>query len=114
MPANPVTLGKYTCGGDNPLVFIAGPCVIETEESTLAIAVRLAEIAAELNIPLVFKTSFDKANRTSLDSFRGPGLEEGSAILARIAAKTGLPVTTDIHDPRQAESAAEVCNPGHG
>jgi len=109
MPENPVTIDKYACGGDKPLVFIAGPCVIETEESALAIAVRLAEIAAELSIPLVFKASFDKANRTSLDSFRGPGLADGLAILARIAAKTGLPVTTDIHDPQQAESAAEVC-----
>ncbi|WP_339910119.1 3-deoxy-8-phosphooctulonate synthase [Symmachiella dynata] len=109
MPENPVSIGNYSCGGDNPLVFIAGPCVIESEESTLAIAVRLAEIAAELNIPLVFKASFDKANRTSLDSFRGPGLEEGLAILARIAAATGLPVTTDIHTAEQAEPAAEVC-----
>ncbi|TWU12788.1 2-dehydro-3-deoxyphosphooctonate aldolase [Symmachiella macrocystis] len=109
MPENPVTIGNYTCGGDNPLVFIAGPCVIESEESTLAIAVRLAEIAAELNIPLIFKASFDKANRTSLESFRGPGLEEGLAILSRIAATTGLPVTTDIHTAQQAEPAAEVC-----
>lgn len=109
MPENPVSIGNYTCGGENPLVFIAGPCVIESEESTLAIAVRLAEIAAELNIPLIFKASFDKANRTSLDSFRGPGLEEGLAILARIATATGLPVTTDIHTAEQAEPAAEVC-----
>ncbi|QDU41760.1 2-dehydro-3-deoxyphosphooctonate aldolase [Symmachiella dynata] len=109
MPENPVSIGNFSCGGDNPLVFIAGPCVIESEESTLAIAVRLAEIAAELNIPLVFKASFDKANRTSLDSFRGPGLEKGLAILARIAAATGLPVTTDIHTAEQAEPAAEVC-----
>lgn len=109
MPENPVSIGNYSCGGDNPLLFIAGPCVIESEESTLAIAVRLAEIAAELNIPLVFKASFDKANRTSLDSFRGPGLEEGLAILARIATATGLPVTTDIHTAEQAEPAAEVC-----
>jgi len=109
MPENPVTIGNYTCGENNPLVFIAGPCVIESEESTLAIAVRLAEIAAELNISLIFKASFDKANRTSLDSFRGPGLEEGLAILARIAAATGLPVTTDIHTAQQAEPAAEVC-----
>ncbi|QDT46256.1 2-dehydro-3-deoxyphosphooctonate aldolase [Symmachiella dynata] len=109
MPENPVSIGNYSCGGDNPLVFIAGPCVIESEESTLAIAVRLAEIAAELNIPLVFKASFDKANRTSLDSFRGPGLEKGLAILARIATATGLPVTTDIHTAEQAEPAAEVC-----
>lgn len=109
MPENPVSIGNDSCGGDNPLVFIAGPCVIESEESTLAIAVRLAEIAAELNIPLIFKASFDKANRTSLDSFRGPGLEEGLAILARIATATGLPVTTDIHTAQQAEPAAEVC-----
>ncbi len=109
MPENPVKIGTHACGAGCPLLFIAGPCVIETEESALAIAVRLAEIAAELQVPLVFKASFDKANRTSLDSFRGPGLEAGLASLARIAKETGLPVTTDIHEPRQAEPAAEVC-----
>jgi 2-dehydro-3-deoxyphosphooctonate aldolase (KDO 8-P synthase) len=88
---------------------IAGPCVIESEALTLQIARRLQEITADLPVNLVFKASFDKANRTSLDSFRGPGLEAGLAILGRIAQATGLPVTTDIHVAEQATPAAAVC-----
>ncbi len=109
MPENPITIGGHACGGANPLLFIAGPCVIESEEMVLEIGRRLAEIADELGVAMVFKASFDKANRTSLESFRGPGLEAGLEILAKVARETGLPVTTDIHDPRQAEPAAEVC-----
>ncbi len=89
---------------------IAGPCVIETEELTLSIALRLKEISDELSLPLVFKASFDKANRTSVDAYRGPGLHEGLAILARVKQSSGLPVTTDIHLPEQAAPAAEVCD----
>jgi 2-dehydro-3-deoxyphosphooctonate aldolase (KDO 8-P synthase) len=88
---------------------IAGPCVIEGAEPTLEIARRLAELARELPVSLVFKASFDKANRTSLDSFRGVGLNEGLRILARVREETGLPVTTDIHESQQAAPAAEVC-----
>jgi 2-dehydro-3-deoxyphosphooctonate aldolase (KDO 8-P synthase) len=84
--------------------------VIEDEPSTLAIATRLGQIAAELSLPLVFKASFDKANRTSLASFRGPGLERGLEILWRVKQATGLPVTTDIHQPPQAAPAAKVCD----
>jgi 2-dehydro-3-deoxyphosphooctonate aldolase (KDO 8-P synthase) len=90
------------------LFLIAGPCVIESEEATLDLAVRLREIHDALGLPVVFKASFDKANRTSLDSFRGPGLEAGLAILAKVREQTGLPVTSDIHESHQAAQAGEV------
>lgn len=109
MSQNPVALGSLKCGSDQPLVFIAGPCVIESEELVLTTAKQLAEIASRENLPLIFKCSFDKANRTSVDSFRGPGLESGLEILAKVKQETGLEVTTDIHEPNQAAAAAEVC-----
>jgi 2-dehydro-3-deoxyphosphooctonate aldolase (KDO 8-P synthase) len=109
LPENPTTIGPYRCGRGQPLLVIAGPCVIENEALVLHIAQRLTQIAARLPIQLIFKASFDKANRTSLDSFRGPGLEAGMAILRRAAEATGLPITTDIHEPQQAAAAAEVC-----
>ena len=109
MPNHPVALAGTFCGRGQPLVFIAGPCVIEGEDFTLQVAEKLAEIAAEWRVPLVFKASFDKANRTSVDSFRGPGLEQGLEILAKVRDKTGLSVTTDIHEPFHAEPAAQVC-----
>ena len=89
---------------------IAGPCVMEEEETVLGIAKHLAKLAEELPIQLVFKASFDKANRTSVTSYRGPGLERGMEILARAKEETGLPVTTDIHEPAQAEPVAQVCD----
>jgi 2-dehydro-3-deoxyphosphooctonate aldolase (KDO 8-P synthase) len=104
-----VTIGPYRCGQGQPLLVIAGPCVIEDEGLTLNIAQRLREIADRLAIPLVFKASFDKANRTSVEAYRGPGLEQGLAILDRIRQATGLPVTTDIHEPQQAGPAGEIC-----
>ncbi len=110
MPENPATIGPYRCGRGEPLLVIAGPCVIEDEELTLTIARRLAEIAAELPIQLMFKGSFDKANRTSVESYRGPGLERGLEILGRAKESSGLPVTTDIHEPAQAAPVAEVCD----
>ena len=110
MPADPVSIDQYRCGTGCPLLFIAGPCVIESEEFILDVAKRLAEVAADLSIPLVFKSSFDKANRTSIHSFRGPGLERGLDILAKVRDTTGLPVTTDIHEPFHADPAAEVCS----
>jgi 2-dehydro-3-deoxyphosphooctonate aldolase (KDO 8-P synthase) len=110
VPSNPITIWKYACGAGEPLLFIAGPCVIESEELVLDVGRRLAEIAAELRVPIVFKSSYDKANRTSVDSFRGPGLEKGLAILAKVREQTGLPVLTDIHLPDQAEPAAAVCD----
>jgi 2-dehydro-3-deoxyphosphooctonate aldolase (KDO 8-P synthase) len=91
------------------MLVIAGPCVLENEDLALSIATRLKDIAARLPIQLVFKASFDKANRTSIDSFRGLGMERGLEILARVSKATGLPVTTDIHESHQAAPVGEVC-----
>ena len=109
MANNPVQVDQWKCGRGLPLLFIAGPCVIESEELVLQVAGRLAEISQSKGVQIVFKSSFDKANRTSGDSFRGPGLERGLEILAKVREVTGLPVTTDIHEPSQAEPAAKVC-----
>jgi len=100
--------GRVKFGGGAPLALIAGPCVIEGEKFTLSLAEKLAALARKKRIPLVFKASFDKANRTSLKSYRGPGLAEGLRILARVRRETGLPVMTDIHEPAQARAAAGV------
>ena len=89
---------------------IAGPCVIESEELVLNVAEKMKEITDELQIPYTFKASFDKANRTSIHSFRGPGIDEGLRILQKVKDSFGLPVCTDIHEPWQAERAAEVCD----
>jgi 2-dehydro-3-deoxyphosphooctonate aldolase (KDO 8-P synthase) len=110
VPDNPVQIGSFACGQGQPLVVIAGPCVLETEELALAIAGRLAEIASALPIRLVFKASFDKANRTSAEAYRGPSVQRGLAILRRVKDSTGLPVTTDIHESHQAAPVAEVCD----
>ncbi|HHW11599.1 MAG TPA: 3-deoxy-8-phosphooctulonate synthase [Firmicutes bacterium] len=99
---------EITIGGNNPFVLIAGPCVIESEKLVMATAERLKQITTKLGIPFVFKSSFDKANRTSLSSFRGEGMAEGLRILAKVKAELGLPVLTDIHEPGQAEPVAEV------
>lgn len=106
---NPANVGPYRCGPGEPLMVIAGPCVMEEETLVLDIAKHLARVAEELPIRLVFKASFDKANRTSVTSYRGPGLERGMEILARVKQETGLPVTTDIHEPDQAEPVGRVC-----
>jgi 2-dehydro-3-deoxyphosphooctonate aldolase (KDO 8-P synthase) len=106
----PVQIGPYTVGPGQRLLVIAGPCVIETRELALRIAEHLAGIASRLPISLVFKASFDKANRTSLESKRGPGIDEGLAVLAEVRRATGLPVTTDIHESPQAAAAGEVCD----
>lgn len=103
-----VQIGKYRCGDGEPLLWIAGPCVIESHDFTLELAERLAAMAERLRIPLIFKASFDKANRTSSKSFRGPGLQEGLKTLETVKQRTGLPVTTDIHESHQAEPAAKV------
>ncbi|HEX4144970.1 MAG TPA: 3-deoxy-8-phosphooctulonate synthase [Pirellulales bacterium] len=110
MPDNPATIGTYRCGAGQPLLVIAGPCVLETPELALRIATRLVQIAAALPIQLVFKASFDKANRTSLESYRGPGLDAGLEILARVKSETGLPITTDIHESYQAAAVGQVCD----
>ena len=95
-------------GGDNPPLFIAGPCVIESRDHALAMGRTLRKLRDELKINLVYKSSFDKANRSSIDSFRGPGLDEGLKILAAVKKETGLPLISDIHEPDQAAPAAEV------
>jgi 2-dehydro-3-deoxyphosphooctonate aldolase (KDO 8-P synthase) len=104
-----VTIGNVTCGPGRPLVWIAGPCVIESHGLTLEIAERLRALADRLDVPLIFKASFDKANRTSGRSFRGPGLQEGLRTLEAVKRRTGLAVTTDIHESHQAGPVAEVC-----
>lgn len=95
-------------GGGAPLAFLAGPCVIESEEHAVRMARALASLCRNLQIPYVFKASYDKANRSSLQSFRGPGLKEGLRILRTVKSETGVPVLSDIHEPSQAEPAAEV------
>ncbi len=97
-------------GDGQPLALIAGPCVIESETHALAMARAIRELAARCGCGLIFKASFDKANRTSIRSFRGPGLEAGLRILGRIKAECGLPILTDIHEPQQAEPAARVAD----
>jgi 2-dehydro-3-deoxyphosphooctonate aldolase (KDO 8-P synthase) len=109
-PHNPAEIGPYRCGRGHKLLLIAGPCVIETPDLTLSIAERLKRIASGLPVQLVFKASFDKANRTSASAYRGAGLQEGLAVLAEVKRRTGLPVTTDIHESHQAAPVAEVCD----
>ncbi len=109
MPENPLVIDRYVCGQGQPLLFMLGPCVIESREMILDVARQIRDLADELNLQVVFKASFDKANRTSVDSFRGPGLEKGLEILHAVHTEVGLPTTTDIHEPAQAERAAEVC-----
>ncbi|MEM1061212.1 MAG: 3-deoxy-8-phosphooctulonate synthase [Planctomycetota bacterium] len=104
----PVAVGPHAVGPAEPLTFILGPCVIESAELIAETSARLREIADETGARVVFKASFDKANRTSADSFRGPGLSRGLEILADAKERTGFPVTTDIHEPSQAGPAAEV------
>lgn len=105
---NPVRVGPLEIGKRQPLALIAGPCVMEPGDMTIRIARRLVAICGELGIPLIFKASFDKANRTSGSSYRGPGLSEGMKIFGQVKEETGLPVTTDVHEISQAMPIAEV------
>jgi len=106
-PVRRVTVGPYVFGGeDGPLFVIAGPCVIESREHTLRMARALQEIVGGLGLPFVFKSSYDKANRTSVRSYRGPGIAEGMAILAEVRQTVGVPVLTDVHEIEQVEGAA--------
>lgn len=105
---NPVAVGSVKVGRGQPLAIIAGPCVIEPGDMTLRIARRLVELREKLGLSLIFKASFDKANRTSRASYRGPGLDEGLKVYEAVKSETGLPVTTDIHDISQARPAAQV------
>ena len=104
----PVRIGPFSVGGGHPLAFILGPCVIESASHALEMAAAVREVAARCGVPVVFKASYDKANRTSITSFRGPGLDAGLRILADVRARTGLPILTDIHEPAQAAVAASV------
>ncbi len=103
-----VNVGGIKVGGGEPFVLIAGPCVIEGEKVTRRVAARLKEITSELGIPLIFKSSYDKANRTSLRSFRGPGLDRGLKILQAIREEIGIPVLSDVHRFEEIERASEV------
>ena len=106
---NPATIGPYQVGAGRPLLLICGPCVLESRELSLQIADELRRATAELPLQVVFKGSFDKANRTSVESFRGLGMDEGLRVLEDVRQKAELPVTTDIHLPDQARPVAEVC-----
>jgi 2-dehydro-3-deoxyphosphooctonate aldolase (KDO 8-P synthase) len=110
VPVHSVNIGPVTVGGGRPLVLIAGPCIIESEAHALGLAQAIRDIAARCGIPYVFKASFDKANRTSIASFRGPGLDEGLRVLARVKAEAGVPILTDIHEAAQAAPVAEVAD----
>ncbi|AAR35270.1 3-deoxy-8-phosphooctulonate synthase [Geobacter sulfurreducens] len=103
-----ITIGSVKIGGDRPLVLIAGPCVIENEAATLRCAERLMTICNGVSVSLVFKASYDKANRTSVTSFRGPGMQEGLRILQKVKDSLGIPVISDIHSIEQVKPAAEV------
>jgi 2-dehydro-3-deoxyphosphooctonate aldolase (KDO 8-P synthase) len=105
-----VMAGTVAIGGGAPLALIAGPCVIESEAHASMIAESLAKIASRCGVPLIFKASYDKANRTSLNSFRGPGIEEGLKVLSNIKTRLGLPILTDIHEANQAAPVAEVAD----
>jgi 2-dehydro-3-deoxyphosphooctonate aldolase (KDO 8-P synthase) len=105
-----IALGSLRLGGGNPLFLIAGPCVIESEAHARMMAERVAKIAADAGVPYIFKASYDKANRTSVKAFRGPGAQEGLRILGKIKDDLKVPVLTDIHDASQAAPAAEVCD----
>jgi 2-dehydro-3-deoxyphosphooctonate aldolase (KDO 8-P synthase) len=103
-----ISIGSIKIGAERPLILIAGPCVIESESVTLRHAERLMTICNGLSMPLIFKASYDKANRTSIGAFRGPGMKEGLRILAKVKESLGLPVISDIHSIEQIAPAAEV------
>ena len=107
---NPLELGDLTIGGGSPFVLIAGPCVIESHAHAIELAGRLADIARRAGVPFIFKASYDKANRTSIRSFRGPGLDEGLRTLAAVKSAHRVPILTDIHEPAHARPAADVAD----
>lgn len=107
---NRFNIGDVEIGSNVPFFFIAGPCVIESESHAMMIAERLAAVAREPRVPLIFKASYDKANRSSIASFRGPGIKEGLRILGEIKKRFALPILTDVHDVAQVALAAEVCD----
>jgi 2-dehydro-3-deoxyphosphooctonate aldolase (KDO 8-P synthase) len=105
-----ILLGSLRLGGGNPLFLIAGPCVIESESHARKIAEQVVRIAADAGIPFIYKASYDKANRSSVKSFRGPGLKEGLRILGKVKKDLKVPILTDIHEPSHAAPAGEVCD----
>ncbi len=109
-PVREVAVGDAVVFGRSPLVLVAGPCVIESEAHALELGRTIAAAASAAGLPYIFKASFDKANRTSLTSYRGPGLDEGVAILGRLRRALGVPVLTDIHEPAQAARVADVAD----
>ncbi|HTQ59811.1 MAG TPA: 3-deoxy-8-phosphooctulonate synthase [Candidatus Solibacter sp.] len=109
-PVHNISLGSLRLGGGDPLFLIAGPCVIESETHARNMAEKVSQIVADCAIPYIFKASYDKANRSSVKAFRGPGLKEGLRVLAKIKADLKLPILTDIHEPSHAAPAAEVCD----
>jgi 2-dehydro-3-deoxyphosphooctonate aldolase (KDO 8-P synthase) len=108
--STPVSIGSLRIANDRPFVLIAGPCVVESEALTLRIAGRLKEIGRRLRIPVIFKASYDKANRSSSGSFRGPGPAEGLAVLAKVKRQWGLPILTDVHSVEEIPAAASVAD----
>jgi len=106
----PIALGRLRLGGGRPLFLIAGPCVVESPTHPAKVARRLVEITGELGIPLIFKASYDKANRSSIGSYRGPGMERGLEILAGVRERFGVPILTDVHEVEQVEKAAAVAD----
>ena len=103
-----IQIGSFTVGAGHRPFLIAGPCVIESEQLVMDTAGRIAEITKSLGMPYVFKSSFDKANRTSISSFRGPGIEKGLAVLAKVKQQIGVPILTDVHSEEQATEAGHV------
>jgi 2-dehydro-3-deoxyphosphooctonate aldolase (KDO 8-P synthase) len=110
MSSKRVKVGNIEIGAGRPLVVIAGPCVIESRESALKHASLLKEVADRVGVPYIFKSSYDKANRSSVDSYRGPGLDKGLEILAEVKQKTGVPILTDVHEREQVASVREVAD----
>ena len=110
MKVRKIEVDKGVAFGGGNLVFIAGPCVIESRAMALDLARRLSALAAELKVQYIFKASFDKANRTSVDSYRGPGIDKGLDVLAEVRERFNVPVLTDVHEPWQCARVAEVCD----
>ena len=104
----PIAVGPYSIGGQNPIALIGGPCVIESEQKVMGIAEKLKRITSDKGVPFIFKASYDKANRTSIKSYRGPQLENGLKILHKIKAELDLPILSDVHKEEEIEPAAEI------
>lgn len=109
-PTREIQIGSLRIGGNTPLVLIAGPCVIESELHAMMMAESIARVAADLHVPYIYKASYDKANRSSINSYRGPGIAEGLRILRKIKDRFSLPILSDVHDVSQVAPAAEVCD----